>query len=200
MNRAQFIRWLLVAVPATWAAETREDELPRAVVAQHARLAHADYEDSLAAAVTLQRAVADFLTTPGPAQMAAARQAWLAARVPYVQTEACRFYDGPIDQVEPFLNAWPMDEALIDYVVGQPQAGVVNSVKEFPSSRRSCSSRLTKRKARRTSASASTPSSSSCGARTRMPKAPATVRGRTTTARRPPRRKAPWPAVASISG
>lgn len=135
MNRARF----LLLLPSSFLAllRARAEEVPladlqRKVVAHHARMVHAACADSLHAAEVLQQAVADFLAAPGPTRMTAARQAWLAARVPYVQTEACRFYDGPIDQVEPFLNAWPMDEALIDYVVGQPQAGVVNSVKEFP--------------------------------------------------------------------
>src|SRR5439155_19585687 len=59
-------------------------------------------------------------------------EAWLAARVPYSQTEVCRFYDGPIDQLEGAVNAWPIDENYIDYVADNPEAGVINAVSTFP--------------------------------------------------------------------
>ncbi|RMG96179.1 MAG: iron-regulated protein, partial [Deltaproteobacteria bacterium] len=62
--------------------------------------------------------------------LAFARAQWLAAREPYLPTEAFRFYDGPIDDpergVEGMVNAWPLDEAYIDYVEGDPDAGIVN--------------------------------------------------------------------------
>jgi putative iron-regulated protein len=52
--------------------------------------------------------------------------------VPYAQTEAYRFYDGPIEAVEGLINAWPIDENLIDYVDGDPDAGVINQVATYP--------------------------------------------------------------------
>jgi putative iron-regulated protein len=48
--------------------------------------------------------------------MQAARTAWLAARVPYQQTEAFRFGNAIVDGWEGKVNAWPLDEGLIDYV------------------------------------------------------------------------------------
>lgn len=135
MNRARFLLLLPSSVLALRPA--RADGAPlaesqRAVVAHHARLLHAAYEDARAAAAALQGAVAGFLAGPCAERLVEARQAWLTARVPYLQTEVCRFYDGPIDQVEAFINAWPMDENLIDYVVGEPRAGVIHATKEFP--------------------------------------------------------------------
>ena len=61
------------------------------------------------------------MTAPNEQSLADCKSAWLAARLPYGQTEAYRFYDGPIDGpagVEGLLNAWPLDEGYIDYVVG----------------------------------------------------------------------------------
>ena len=59
------------------------------------------------------------------------------ARDDYGPTEVYRFYDGPIDNeedgVEVLVNAWPLDEAYIDYVVGSPNAGIINSPADFPS-------------------------------------------------------------------
>ncbi len=48
--------------------------------------------------------------------MNAARAAWIAARVPYQQTEAYRFGNAVVDDWEGKVNAWPLDEGLIDYV------------------------------------------------------------------------------------
>ena len=52
--------------------------------------------------------------------------------MPYMQTEACRFYEGPIDALEPLINAWPIDERYIDYVVGEPDAGILNAPARYP--------------------------------------------------------------------
>src|SRR3546814_10021740 len=48
--------------------------------------------------------------------LADARQAWLKARVPYQQTEALRFGNPIVDDWEGRVNAWPLDEGMIDYV------------------------------------------------------------------------------------
>ncbi|HKX96144.1 MAG TPA: imelysin family protein, partial [Methylibium sp.] len=99
------------------------------VLAHHARLVHASYEDVLASARTLQRAVQAFVARPDDAGLQAARSAWRAAREVYGQTEAYRFYGGPIDDArgpEGRLNAWSMDESFVDAVQGRPDAGLVN--------------------------------------------------------------------------
>ena len=49
--------------------------------------------------------------------MLAARAAWVAARIPYMQTEAFRFGNTIVDDWEGKVNSWPLDEGLIDYVV-----------------------------------------------------------------------------------
>ena len=87
-----------------------------AVLEHYADLAHAKYEDSLITARNLQKAVADLLAEPTEANMKAARAAWIAARVPYMQTEAYRFGNAIVDDWEGRVNAWPLDEGLIDYV------------------------------------------------------------------------------------
>jgi putative iron-regulated protein len=79
-------------------------------------LAHAMYEDSLTTAKALQAAVNAFVADPTQAKLAAARNAWKAARVPYLQTEAFRFGNAIIDEWEGEVNSWPLDEGLIDYV------------------------------------------------------------------------------------
>jgi putative iron-regulated protein len=126
--------FLLLPIPWGSGADPGADwlKLKRAVVTNHADLVSATYQDSLAAVRKLQHAIDALLAKPSGPSLDAARAAWLAARVPYCQTEVCRFYDGPIDQVEGMVNAWPIDENYIDYVADDPNAGVINAVSNFP--------------------------------------------------------------------
>ncbi len=88
----------------------------QAVLKTYADIAHATYEDALLTAQALDRAVAILIAKPSEATLAAARGAWIAARVPYQQTEAYRFGNAVVDDWEGKVNAWPLDEGLIDYV------------------------------------------------------------------------------------
>jgi putative iron-regulated protein len=101
-------------VAGSTVAQTAPDR--EAVVTTYADIAAAMYEDSLIAARKLQRAVETLVATPSEATMKAAREAWLAARVPYQQTEVYRFGNPVVDNWEGRVNAWPLDEGLIDYV------------------------------------------------------------------------------------
>ena len=89
---------------------------PAEVVAHYADMAEAGYGDSLTTAKALQGAVAALIAAPWEETLAAARTAWIAARVPYQQTEAFRFGNPVVDDWEGRVNAWPLDEGLIDYV------------------------------------------------------------------------------------
>ncbi|WP_170339532.1 imelysin family protein [Ruegeria arenilitoris] len=82
----------------------------------YADIAEAKYDDSLRAARRLQAAVAALVEQPSAENLTAARQAWIAARVPYQQTEVYRFGNPIVDEWEGKVNAWPLDEGLIDYV------------------------------------------------------------------------------------
>jgi putative iron-regulated protein len=95
----------------------------------YADLVHTAYSRAAADAATLKSAIDAFLGAPSPESLSAARQAWVAARPAYLRTEAFRFYDGPIEEVEAELNAWPLNEAYIDYVEGNTNAGLVNDPK-----------------------------------------------------------------------
>jgi putative iron-regulated protein len=104
----------------------------KAVATHYAALVHANYSDTLAGAKDLQAAIAAFVAAPSAEGLDQARKAWLDAREYYGQTEAFRFYGGPIDDdkgPEGQINAWPLDEAYVDYVTGKPKAGMVNNPK-----------------------------------------------------------------------
>jgi putative iron-regulated protein len=106
------------------------------VIENYATIVHASYDESLTTANALKVAVDAFVAAPSASTLEAARDAWLAAREPYGQTESYRFYDGPIDNAatgpEGQINAWPLDEVYIDYVEGQPASGIINDPTMFP--------------------------------------------------------------------
>lgn len=89
---------------------------PAEVTKTYADIAQAEYEDALVTAQLLQQAVNALLEKPSAAALQAAQDAWLRARVPYQQTEAYRFGNPIVDDWEGNVNAWPLDEGMIDYV------------------------------------------------------------------------------------
>ena len=112
------------------AAQAAQAVTAGAVAAQYAALVYANYEDTLAAARTMQAAIQAFTAKPSVEALAEARTQWRAAREFYGQTEAFRFYGGPIDNdngPEGRINAWPMDESFVDGVQGKPNAGLINN-------------------------------------------------------------------------
>jgi putative iron-regulated protein len=125
-----FLNW----VPAARATDPGQPakELKAAVVSHYAELLRAEYEDSLNLTLQLQSAIENFLQKPDAESLASARNAWIRCRDPYLQSEVGRFYDGPIDAVEGFINAWPIDENYLDYTVASPNAGIINQVTAFP--------------------------------------------------------------------
>ncbi|WP_378945915.1 imelysin family protein [Mesorhizobium sp. ANAO-SY3R2] len=116
-------RHRLAAIAATTALTAAAFVLPakaetdaKAVIYTYADIALAKYEDSLTTAKALDAAVEALLAKPSAETLAAAREAWKAARIPYQQTEVYRFGNSIVDDWEGRVNAWPLDEGLIDYV------------------------------------------------------------------------------------
>lgn len=105
-----------VAALAAWPAAADTDA--KAVLTTYADIALAEYEDALTTAKALDAAADALIATPSEQTLAAARDAWKAARIPYQQTEVFRFGDAIVDDWEGRVNAWPLDEGLIDYVDG----------------------------------------------------------------------------------
>ncbi len=86
------------------------------VLDTYGNLAQAGYEDALIGGRNLQSAVDALIAAPSEQTLNAARDAWRAARPAYMQTEAFRFGNPTVDEWEGRVNAWPLDEGLIDYV------------------------------------------------------------------------------------
>jgi putative iron-regulated protein len=103
---------------------TRDD-----VVKTNANIAYAVYSDALISATELKMVLEQFVAEPTEANFALAKKSWLDSREPYGQSEVYRFRQGPIDELkadgtlgtegegpEGLINAWPLGEAIIDYV------------------------------------------------------------------------------------
>jgi putative iron-regulated protein len=144
-GRVRFAGCLLLSAFLTACGDDEEKDegselVPHALMHEAAetyqKIALASYQDSLTTARELDQALRDFVDEPSAQSLTLAREAWLAAREPYLQTEVFRFYQGPIDNeetgVEGLLNAWPLDESYIDYVKddqgdeGEIMSGIVN--------------------------------------------------------------------------
>ena len=105
-----------LAISAFLAAPLAAEPAPKDVLKTYADIAEAAYGDSLDTARTLKLSVDALLAKPTEDNLRAARAAWIAARIPYMQTEAYRFGNAIVDDWEGKVNAWPLDEGLIDYV------------------------------------------------------------------------------------
>ncbi|MGY5783165.1 imelysin family protein [Vibrio chemaguriensis] len=103
---------LLIASGSTVAAQVTKQQ----VVEHYADVAHAVFADSVTTAKTLDVKIDEFLKSPSAYKLEEVKQAWLDSRVPYQQSEVFRFGNAIVDDWEGQLNAWPLDEGLIDYV------------------------------------------------------------------------------------
>ena len=89
---------------------------PKAVLETYATIAEAMFGDAFISAKALQAAVDALIAKPDASTLDTARAAWRAARPWYQHSEAMRFGNAIVDDWEGRVNAWPLDEGLIDYV------------------------------------------------------------------------------------
>ncbi len=133
---ASLILLILALAFTACAGGDGDGDIKKAVVENYAAGTHSSYAKSLASARTMDSAIDSFLAAPSQVRLDAAKRAWLLARDDYGVTEIYRFYEGPIDNEadgpEGLINAWPLDEAYIDYVDGNAEAGIINNPADFP--------------------------------------------------------------------
>jgi len=125
---------------STSAIEIKKKEF----VENYVNIVLASYEDTLNKLYDLQSTIDAFVDNPTDLAFKTAKNKWIISREPYGQTESFRYYDGPIDgsegEPEGYINAWPMDEALIDYVTegsgGQDlsdnRQNIINNITLYP--------------------------------------------------------------------
>ncbi|HVU99721.1 MAG TPA: imelysin family protein, partial [Verrucomicrobiae bacterium] len=128
--------FLHACVPQKITAANREEEplaaLQRAVITNYANILRAQYEDAWKLSLRMRTNIDSFLRNPSAAGLTSARESWIACREPYSQSEIGRFYDGPIEPLEEYINAWPIDLNFIDYTEGMPNSGIINETNRFP--------------------------------------------------------------------
>ncbi|MCB1752156.1 MAG: imelysin [Gammaproteobacteria bacterium] len=100
----------------------------QATLSTYASIADANYHDALRDAEALQAAIHALAKQPTAKNLQAAKNAWLTARESYGTTEIFRLANGPIDAEQGWvaaaygapegqINAWPLDENMIDYTI-----------------------------------------------------------------------------------
>ncbi len=98
------------------------------IINMYTKIATASYYDTVKDAKNLELAINDFAKNPTEETLKKSKEAWLNARESYGTSEAFRLSNGPIDaedgwvkkaygSPEPQLNAWPLDENMIDYTI-----------------------------------------------------------------------------------
>ncbi len=116
------------------------------VLGTYADIALANYTDALNDAKALQMAIDKFAKKPNAQNLELAKAAWLTSRESYGQTEIFRLSEGPIDAEEGWvadtygglegqLNAWPLDENMIDYTIDEKgkrtKGNIIDSMGKF---------------------------------------------------------------------
>lgn len=114
----------LVLKPAPQAVP--DEASKREVLQGYRTLAHWSYEAAYHSVDRLKARVLQLLAQPSQENLQAARQAWRAAHRDYSETEAFRFGNWIVDEWEVNVNAWPVDEGLLDYVASGYAASPTN--------------------------------------------------------------------------
>jgi putative iron-regulated protein len=107
----------------------------RDVVTKYQKHVSQSYSEAVKVAEELNASLVAFVDNPSELTQSFAKQKWIDARRIYSPTEIFRFYGGPIDDEdgpEGAINAWPLDEVYIDYVIGDKDAGIINKIVEYP--------------------------------------------------------------------
>ena len=124
---------ILLSLSNTASAST---EKTAALAKSYANLVSNYYNEVAIKTKALHESINIFLESPNDTNLSNAKNKWIEARKVYGITEAFRFYGGPIDGVnkygeegpEALINAWPLNEAYIDYVAGNPESGIINNL------------------------------------------------------------------------
>lgn len=115
---------------------SNDEATPKEVIDHYAEGVYVSYDRTVDSAKEMNTAIDAFVANPTDQTLDTAKRRWLEARTDYGRTEAFRFYDGPIDNEEKgkegLINAWPLDEAYIDYVQGNATAGIINNAAGYP--------------------------------------------------------------------
>ncbi|MCG3673011.1 imelysin [Aliarcobacter butzleri] len=144
---------VVASLALTSYAATNNNEVKKVEVAKQASILEAyanialdNYTNALKDAKNLKVVIDKFAKAPTQENFDAAKKAWLDSRESYGSTEIFRLSNGPIDAEEGWIadaygslegqiNAWPLDENMIDYTVdaeGKLTSGnIIDTVGKF---------------------------------------------------------------------
>ena len=132
--------------PFQTGSEKQELTKANSVLDAYANIALANYSDALKDAKVLKVAIDEFAKKPTLENLNKAKVAWLLSRESYGQTEIFRLANGPADAEEGWvadtygalegqINAWPLDENMIDYTIdaeGKKTSGnIIDTIGSF---------------------------------------------------------------------
>ena len=86
------------------------------ILVNYSNIAEAKYKDALILAKEMHISIEKFMNNTNESNFIDVKDSWLKARTIYQQTEVFRFGNPLVDDWEGKVNAWPLDEGLIDYV------------------------------------------------------------------------------------
>ena len=86
------------------------------ILVNYSNIAEAKYKDALILAKEMHISIEKFMNNTNESNLKDVKDSWLKARTIYQQTEVFRFGNPLVDDWEGKVNAWPLDEGLIDYV------------------------------------------------------------------------------------
>ena len=86
------------------------------ILVNYSNIAEAKFKDALILAKEMHSSIEKFMNNTNESNFIDVKDSWLKARTIYQQTEVFRFGNPLVDDWEGKVNAWPLDEGLIDYV------------------------------------------------------------------------------------
>ena len=86
------------------------------ILVNYSNIAEAKFKDALILAKEMHSSIEKFMNNTNESNFIDLKDSWLKARTIYQQTEVFRFGNPLVDDWEGKVNAWPLDEGLIDYV------------------------------------------------------------------------------------
>ncbi len=119
---------ILLSITVCFSANNKAHTHADTIIGTYTEIATASYKDALEDAKNLEITIHSFANHPTKNTLNKSKEAWLNARESYGMTEAFRLTNGPIDaesgwvaeaygSPESQLNAWPLDENMIDYTI-----------------------------------------------------------------------------------
>lgn len=120
--------------PPTPPGQPYSNEIAHQALSNYADLAWEMYSESVREVIRFNMAIYAFRKDPSAETFEAAKQLWIQARKAYGRTEAYRFSNTAIDELELeiLINAWPLDEGYIDYTRDDPNSGIINDPENYP--------------------------------------------------------------------